>query len=425
MTMTMTSQADTALTTAAPPDSPGPQRPGPRPLGLQILLGASGLFGAFGALGPMLAGTLPWDSALSDEAEELRREILSLDQGKFMAALAGETQNRLAAMLEGMRRYQNHDYRRDLPAVPVLSTAGSARLLDYGEAGKPAVLVIPSLINRAYILDLTAERSFLRWLAGQGFRPLLVDWGAPGDAESHFGFEAYIGDILTGFLHTAGNIQGSRIPLIGYCMGGTLAVALAALHPGHVAALALLATPWDFHADQAVATRILNLQQPMLRQIIKGAGTIPVDLLQAYFAALDPTQAQRKFAAFARMPADSARARQFVALEDWLNDGVPLAGPLALQVLEQWYGANLPPSGQWRIGDTPIRPERIDVPALIAMPRGDRIVPAASSQALADALPQAHRLHPDSGHIGMVVGSGAIVNLWSPLGDWLREVSSG
>lgn len=408
------------------PPSPCPEDPGragPRPIGLQILLGASGLLGAFGALGPMLTGTLPWDTALRDEAEALRRHVLSLDQGAFMAALSAETQKRLAAMLEGIRRYQEHPYRRDLPAAPPIAAAGSARLLDYGQAGAPVVFVIPSLINRSYILDLTAERSFLRWLAGRGLRPLLVDWGSPGEAESRFGFDEYIGGTLTAFLQRAREIHGTAVPVIGYCMGGTLAVALAALHPEHIAALALLATPWDFHADQAMATRILTLQQPMLNRIIKGAGTIPVDLLQAYFAALDPTQAQRKFAAFARMPQQSPRARQFVALEDWLNDGVPLAGPLALQVMEQWYGGNLPPTGRWKVCGRPVRPAQIAAPSLIAMPRGDRIVPAASSQALADTLADAHRLYPDSGHIGMVVGRGAVAGLWTPLYAWLRQVA--
>ena len=74
---------------------------------------------------------------------------------------------------------------------------GCSRLLDYGaapEAADPAgppVLVVPSLINRAYILDLAPGRSLLRWLAAQGLRPLLLDWGAPGPAEAGFGLEDY------------------------------------------------------------------------------------------------------------------------------------------------------------------------------------------------------------------------------------------
>ena len=53
------------------------------------------------------------------------------------------------------------------------------------------MLVVPSLINRAYILVLAPGRSALRWLAAQGLRPILMDWGAPGPAEARFGLETY------------------------------------------------------------------------------------------------------------------------------------------------------------------------------------------------------------------------------------------
>ena len=77
---------------------------------------------------------------------------------------------------------------------------GTTRLLDYGAAGAPVgalpLLVIPSLINRAYVLDLSERASLMRWLAapgeGRGFRPFLVDWGAPGTGERRFDLTRYI-----------------------------------------------------------------------------------------------------------------------------------------------------------------------------------------------------------------------------------------
>ena len=46
-------------------------------------------------------------------------------------------------------------------------------------------------------------------------------------------------------------------------------------------------------------------------------------------------------------------ARRFVVLEDWLNDGVPLAAPVAREVLSGWYGANTPAAGAWRLARRP------------------------------------------------------------------------
>src|SRR5687768_13997197 len=78
--------------------------------------------------------------------------------------------------LEGLNTYWRHPYRRRPRLLPVLWQDGPARLLDYGPAGAPPVLVLPSLINRAYILDLMPGRSLMAHLAAAGLRPLLLDW---------------------------------------------------------------------------------------------------------------------------------------------------------------------------------------------------------------------------------------------------------
>ena len=130
-------------------------------------------------------------------------------------------------------------------------------------------------------------------------------------------------------------------------------------------------------------------------------GMLPTDVIQALFVGLDPSLAVRKFRAFARMDPTSDRATRFVALEDWLNDGVPLAAPVARQCFDDWYGANRPVTDEWRIAGRAILPSEITVPSLAVVPATDRIVPPSSASALADALPDCDRLSPPLGHIGM------------------------
>jgi len=67
-------------------------------------------------------------------------------------------------------------------------------------------------------------------------------------------------------------------------------------------------------------------------------------VLRALFFSLDPGLAERKFCSFATW--ETGRAEDFVALEDWLNDGIPLAGPIARDCLFGWYGANTPVRGR-------------------------------------------------------------------------------
>ena len=125
---------------------------------------------------------------------------------------------------------------------PAIWTEGSSRLLDYGSPDDPPVLVVPSLVNRAYVLDLMPEHSMLRFLATEGVRPLLLDWGYPGEVERNF----TLSDYIAGRLERAMEAVGQSLTLAGYCMGGLMAVAAAHRRPDLVRRLVLLASPWDF-----------------------------------------------------------------------------------------------------------------------------------------------------------------------------------
>ena len=109
-----------------------------------------------------------------------------------------------------------------------------------------------------------------------------------------------------------------------------------------------------------------------------------------------------------------------MALEDWLNDGVALAAPVARECLAGWYGANAPARGDWRVAGEAVVPGRLRLPAFLAVPSRDRIVPPASAMALAAALPGALVHRAAAGHIGMVAGSTAEAALWRPLQDWIN-----
>src|SRR5437899_1827056 len=84
---------------------------------------------------------------------------LAVDPEAFTAAVGREIRRRLDEFATGLTRYRHHAYRRTLRDAPSVWRAGTTTLRDYGsitaaaEVGRP-VLVVPSLINRAYVLDL-------------------------------------------------------------------------------------------------------------------------------------------------------------------------------------------------------------------------------------------------------------------------------
>src|SRR5439155_965638 len=90
---------------------------------------------------------------------------------------------------------------------------------------------------------------------------------------------------------------------------------------------------------------------------IGGSDCVPVSVIQSLFMALDPFLAERKFIRFAGLDMAGEAAKSFVALEDWINDGVPLARRVALECARSWYRDNDPARGAWQVAGRPVRPE--------------------------------------------------------------------
>ncbi len=412
---------------AAIPPSP-PFRQGPRPLPLHLMAQASTLMASCAALPFLKNGSLPWRPNLAERAQDLRQSLAAAGPDAFASfeqAVATETLARHRGFLAGIEAYRRHPYQRELPPVPVLWRQGTTELLDYRDPLHPEglpVLVVPSLVNRAYVLDLLPGRSLMRALAGRGLAPFLVDWTAPGPEECGFTLTDYVVGRLEAAVDVVTARTGRKPALLGYCMGGLLALALAQRRPDAVASLTLLATPWDFHAGNRAAQGMVMqaLAEPMTRGIAT-LGQLPVDLLQALFMTLDPSLTERKYAAFSRMAPRSARARDFVALEDWANDGVPLAGPVATECLVGWYGANSPAKGEWSIAGIPVRPADITIPTLLVVPERDRIVPPDSALPLGAAIAHAQVMTAKGGHVGMLLSRRATSALYAPLAKWLAH----
>ena len=351
----------------------------------------------------------------------LAGEIRGLGRERAAAALDCELRRRASLFLAGVEAYRNHPFQRARPRVPVRWRHGAARLIDYGRGGTgPVLLIVPSLINRYWILDLVRERSFVRSLARQGLRPLVLDWGEPGAAERNFTLSDYITGPLSEAAGAAVRLAGGPVALCGYCMGGLLALALALRHPDWVASLALLATPWDFHAERPAQAKLLGSLVEALPLFIGARDYVPVSVIQSLFMALDPFLAEKKFIRFAGLDPEGDAATGFVALEDWINNGVRLGREVALDCARSWYRDNHPAQGIWQVAGRPVRPEELNRPSLIVLPSRDKIVPPRSAEPLAAAIPNATVLRPPFGHIGMMASLQAPDAVWCPIADWLR-----
>lgn len=395
---------------------------GPSPLSAHVMTAANIWVGALPAFHQAMAGEFKWHPSLAKKAEALREKILSENRPAVETAIQEEAEARIKKFLEGVTAYQQFQRSSDHHLPPVLFSNGAVSIHDFdpdGDKNRPVVLAVPSLVNPAHILDLRPQNSLLRYLRDEGLHPLLLNWGRP-EEEQRFDLNDYIEKRLLPLIAQCSTYFGKPITLLGYCMGGTLAVAAAQLAPDHVDRLALLATPWDFHADGDGPKTIMQQCAKQFEPMMQAEGVLKAEALQLLFASLDPTLVERKFRDFSDMGQDSARARAFVALEDWANSGPPLSADVARDVFQHWYQDNQSAQGQWRIQGHYIRPEHMKTPAIAFIPQNDRIVPPLSALHLAEAL-KAEIHQPQAGHVGMVVGRRAKDQCWAPLKDWLLK----
>ncbi len=336
-------------------------------------------------------------------------------------------------VVEGLRRYQLHPYQRRPLTRSIVWSEGESRILWYAaklttKKNKPrgAIVLIPSMINGAEIMDILPNRlSLVRWLSGQGFDVFLFEWGQlRDDSELATLDDAIAGRLRRAMLWLREETQSldQKLFALGYCMGGLFLAGVNILEPDAVDASVFVATPWDFHAGRkgCFAEALAGWAPEGLARVAH-LDYMPAEWLQMIFAGVDPSLMARKFSAFAEMDMNSAESELFVAVEDWVNGGCDLPSGVMQQTVRDWYLDNKTAKNKWKLGGVVINPKKINIPSLVIVPARDKIVSPASASDLAYKIPDAYILEPDCGHISMMVGSRARQEVWKPLKDWLIE----
>lgn len=346
---------------------------------------------------------------------------LSLDHALAQATEA-EAKNRITQFLEGVLRYQETSYQREKETTPVVYAHGNVRLLDYGgdALGEP-VLLIPSLINRYYILDLAPRLSLAHYLAKHGKRVFLVDWGTPGGVENALDCEGYILKHLVPMTEVVQQVTAKHVTAIGYCMGGLLALGLTVARPDLVCSLACLATPWDFSVPEFPKNPILGSTLESLGPFLSSKGLLPEEFIQMLFHLAQPYAFQKKMRDFQAMRSGGQDIKDFLAIERWVQDGVPMTRGVAEDCLIHWMQNNMTARLQWKVKGKIVNPASLSIPLFVAAPKDDRIVPSACALPLAIGAQRLTLIEPASGHVGMVVGKRRKMALWEPLLAWINS----
>jgi polyhydroxyalkanoate synthase len=276
------------------------------------------------------------------------------------------------------------------------------------------VLLVPSLINRHYVLDLLPDKSFVEWLVARGHDVYCIDWGTPSDEDRYLSFDDVCDRYLGRALHKTGKAH-----VLGYCMGGTLATIHASVHPERFASLVALAAPVRFSEAGVLG---VWTQSPAFepRAMVDALGNVPWQLLQSSFHMLRPTMNLAKMVALVDRAYDDEFLDGFLALETWGSDNVSFPGECWRTWVEDLYRGDALARGTFALSGRPARLEGVTCPLLVVTFEHDAIVPKASATDLSERAGSRdkHALHLPGGHVGAVVSRGASKKLWPALADF-------
>jgi polyhydroxyalkanoate synthase subunit PhaC len=314
----------------------------------------------------------------------------------------------------------------DLAVTPghVIHETPLAQLIRYAPAGGKVrgrpLLIVPPFVNRYYILDLRPENSFVRHAVSQGFDVFMVSWRDVGADQAGAGWDDYLREGVLEPLAVALQLSGSRrAAVLGYCIGGTLAAAAAALDASagrsRIASLTLLATLLDFASPGDIGHYVDTAFVEHCEREFGRGGVVPGERLAAAFSSLRARDlvwhfVQHNYLLGATPPP--------MDLLHWNGDSANLPGPLYCQVLRLLYLENrLRAPGGIITAFGAIDLLAIDAPVYLLAARDDHIVPWRSAHASTKLLQRVEQfVLAESGHVAGIV---------NPSGDRRRGFWSG
>ncbi|MCA9229435.1 MAG: alpha/beta fold hydrolase [Planctomycetales bacterium] len=290
------------------------------------------------------------------------------------------------------------------------------------------VLICFALVNRPYILDLHERRSVVQQLLNRGFEVYLIDWGVPAATDCQLGLHDYICGLMKDAAAVVCEQSGSeQLNLLGYCMGGTMSTMYTSLYQAQVRNLILLAAPIDFSGDESLLNVWTQEQYFDADGLIAAYGNCPGLFLQFSFQLMKPaTNFVEKYVAFAENLDNPAYLNNFLAMEQWSQDNIPIAGKTFLEFVKMLYRQNRLVQGDLRLAESPIRLAAITCPVLLLVAENDHLVPANSTRAIARHLSSAEvqTMSVDAGHIGLAVSSKSHQKLWPEATAWIADHST-
>jgi polyhydroxyalkanoate synthase len=243
------------------------------------------------------------------------------------------------------------------------------------------VLIVPAWIMKYYILDLSPQNSFVRYLVEKGHTVFVISWKNPNETDRNMGMDDYHDKGIRAAVDAVcAIVPDTKIHAVGYCIGGTLlsiAAAVMARDGDHrLASLTLLAAQMDFSEPGELSFFISPSQLAMLEAVMHKAGVLSSDKMGAAFGMLRSNDLLWTPAINTYVKGKREKLNDLMA---WNSDGTRMPWRMHSEYLQQLYLQNDLANGRFKVNGRPIDLKSIALPMVVFGTETDHVAPWKST----------------------------------------------
>jgi polyhydroxyalkanoate synthase len=242
------------------------------------------------------------------------------------------------------------------------------------------LVIFPPWINRFYILDLSPEKSFIRWAVEQGITVFVVSWKSADATMKDVVWDDYVAAQMDAIDTIRTGLDVPSVHAIGYCVAGTtLAATLSVLAAKDQADRVASATFFTAQVDFSKAGELLHFvddDQLAMLERLSADGYLDGRYMAATFNLLRANDLIWNY-----VTNNYLLGQDYAAFDllHWNGDTTNLPGKWHQSYLRDLYRDNLlVQPGALSVGGTPIDLTRVATPAYVQAGREDHIAPAES-----------------------------------------------
>ena len=293
---------------------------------------------------------------------------------------------------------------------------------------RPPVLLVPPLAAPATCFDLRRGCSVAEHLRAGGHRAYLVDYGSVAFGDRNLGIEHWTDEVIPRAIDAVlADAGAEQVQLVGWCLGGIMALLVAAEEPARIRSVAMVASPFDTSAVPLVAPLrpLVNLAGGSVGTLAyKALGGAPAPLVKrAYQLAGFDKYVLKPFTLATNLD-DRDFLAQVEAVDRFMGSMLAYPGRTFGQLYHRMLRRNDLAHGRMVLGERTVELAGVRAPVLSIAGEGDGIAPVKAVHRVAELLPNAASVRvatAPGGHLGVLTGRAARRTTWPLLDDFLAR----